>query len=651
MKHSISYRPEIDALRGIAVLFVVAFHAFPDTFSGGYIGVDVFFVISGFLITKILLNNPNLTLLNFYDRRVRRLFPALLTVLITSLILGWLFLYPEELQRLGKHIVRASLYVLNFTLLSEADYFDVETLYKPLMHLWSLSVEEQFYLFWPIVLLLLMRRENEILSPFNVILLISAISFIINIYFFVFKENLIFYHTASRIWELGVGALLAFVPVKKKPSNLFTVIAIIGLVLGLLLFNEEISFPGPYAILPVVCAAFFIYSQSSILNTTGLIAIGKISYPLYLWHWVVFSFCQIYLAEFTISFKFAALLVSFTLSYLTYKFIEPIRWSRNKYISICLVALSLVIIVALQLFIVRSGGLPKRAHVQYMNDIIAQTTRTPRTDSNCIERVEKITEKEVLFNYCRASSKNTKLPTIAIIGDSHAHALYPGIQSYAEKHNFQTVMYANSSCPSLQGFPWSNKTVSVEKCQAKISHILKSIRLDQSIKKVIIATRGPTYINGEVRGDYSMKDINLSKKIVNNPLLTWETFSISLANTVNKLKKTIPEKNIFYLLENPELGFNPKKTKPRPLDYFNISVKKEGIEIEKYILRMDEYDQVIRKTQLKENFKIISSRKYLCEETICPAWLAGELAYADDDHLSVHGSHYFAKKIQDILFK
>jgi len=158
----ISYRPDIDALRGVAVLLVVIFHAFPEVIPGGFIGVDVFFVISGYLITSIILksfNKGDFSIKEFYSKRIRRLFPALIVVLFTTIVLGWLVLFPDEFKQLGDHIAHSAIYVLNYVLIGEAGYFDVDTQYKPLMHLWTLAVEEQYYIFWPLFLLLSLKQK------------------------------------------------------------------------------------------------------------------------------------------------------------------------------------------------------------------------------------------------------------------------------------------------------------------------------------------------------------------------------------------------------------------------------------------------------------------------------------------------------------
>lgn len=205
------YRADIDGLRAIAVLAVVGFHAFPDYFPGGFVGVDVFFVISGFLISSIIfreVGRSTFRLPQFYARRIRRIFPALLIVLVACLLFGWFALLPDELEHLGKHVAAAATFVSNLALWQESGYFDRAAELKPLLHLWSLGVEEQFYLVWPMLLLLLWKRQQNIAIT---IVLLTLTSFMLSIALGQQSPSANFYFPFSRFWELGLGCLLAVV--------------------------------------------------------------------------------------------------------------------------------------------------------------------------------------------------------------------------------------------------------------------------------------------------------------------------------------------------------------------------------------------------------------------------------------------------------
>lgn len=337
-RSGLAYRAEVDGLRAIAVCGVIVFHAFPSYLPGGFVGVDVFFVISGFLISGIILNEiekGTFSVWNFYARRIRRIFPALLIVLVACFVLGWRLLSFEEYKQLGRHLAAASGFFINFQLLKEADYFDTEAAVKPLLHLWSLAVEEQFYLVWPSLLIFAawFRRIGAL------IVLVLVLSFAANIVIVHKNEVAAFYLPVTRFWELMLGAGLAFAQMRKQ-SFLETAAntkAFLGLALvisSFVLISEDRLFPGLWALMPTVGTALMISSSRqawlnrAILGSRPFVFVGLISYPLYLWHWPILSFARIAargenIAASTILFLIA---LAFVLAAATYVFIErPIQ--------------------------------------------------------------------------------------------------------------------------------------------------------------------------------------------------------------------------------------------------------------------------------------------------------------------------------------
>ncbi|MFG0516982.1 acyltransferase family protein, partial [Kluyvera intermedia] len=269
------YRPDIDGLRALAVIPVVLFHAFPDSITGGYVGVDIFFVISGYLISLIILknfNNDSFSFVDFYVRRIRRIFPTLTTVLVFSLVFGWFALFPDEYAQLGKHVAGSSVFISNFVLLSESGYFDSASISKPLLHLWSLAVEEQFYIVWPLLLLFF----RKLINPIFMALALLALTFAANIHFIDQNQSLTFYSPVMRFWEILCGSCLAWCQVNKQSISsrfdgkvpaivsLFInsdgrsayrhIISIFGLSLitiAMYSYTEGLEFPGWYAVAPV----------------------------------------------------------------------------------------------------------------------------------------------------------------------------------------------------------------------------------------------------------------------------------------------------------------------------------------------------------------------------------------------------------------
>ena len=374
-----TYRSDIDGLRAVAVLSVVIFHAFPQILPGGFTGVDVFFVISGFLISTILYSNleaGRFSILDFYGRRIRRIFPALILVMAACYALGWFVLLPDEYAQLGKHMAGGAGFVQNFVLWSESGYFDNAAETKPLLHLWSLGIEEQFYIVWPILLWIGYRLRLNLLS---ITLLIAIISFVLNIRGINVTKDLTatFYSPQTRFWELLIGATAAYLtlypsdklkaffsrgltavksafktlvwsraklmqmqstPASGSPNwaNIYSVAGLLILLLGMALINKHRAFPGWWALMPTIGSVLLIIAgPRAIINRTLLsnklmVSIGLISYPLYLWHWAILSFLRIMQGEVPLWWHRAiAVLLAVVLSILTYKFVEkPIRFGK-----------------------------------------------------------------------------------------------------------------------------------------------------------------------------------------------------------------------------------------------------------------------------------------------------------------------------------
>ena len=346
-----SYRSDIDGLRAVAVLAVLGFHAFPNFIRGGFVGVDVFFVISGYLITGLLLPeaaNPDFRLRDFYARRIRRIFPALTAVLAAVLAVAWYLLLAQEFRQLGKHIVAGAGFASNLALWSEAGYFDTAANLKPLLHLWSLGIEEQFYAVFPLVLLACWRRQAGIAPVVGSVMLIS---FLLNVEATGRDPVAAFYAPWTRMWELLAGALLAQQQFARRPldsadsafagstspyrlgRSLASLAGLLMIAAPMLVFNSSYAFPGWWALLPVAGTALVISAGPAALPNRHLLAarplvwVGLISYPLYLWHWPILKLYLITFGELvTASERLFLIFTSFVLAWLTFRFVEvPIR--------------------------------------------------------------------------------------------------------------------------------------------------------------------------------------------------------------------------------------------------------------------------------------------------------------------------------------
>jgi peptidoglycan/LPS O-acetylase OafA/YrhL len=350
-RDALVYRPDIDGLRGVAVGLVVAYHAFPQIRSGGFIGVDVFFVISGYLITQLVLTGLHartFSLAEFYRRRVRRIVPALLLVMAVSSIFGWLLLLPSELQTLGKSIAWCAAFLANLYFATTGGYFDRVAELKPLLHLWSLGVEEQFYLAWPLLLMLVAKRG----AILRVLAAVIATSLAFSIWSAWYGPGPHFYNPASRAWELAVGGMLAAWPLATPPTIVAAVasnrtlrwadarsISLAGLaliVIGGVYWSADKPIPGLWSVIPTAGAALLIGAgphatvNRYFLASRPMTFIGRISYPLYLWHWPLFSFIRVVLGHAAPPAMAAGtIVIAFAAAYATYRLVEaPIRYGE-----------------------------------------------------------------------------------------------------------------------------------------------------------------------------------------------------------------------------------------------------------------------------------------------------------------------------------
>ncbi len=658
----IRYRKDIDALRGISILLVVIYHAFPEILPGGFVGVDVFFVISGYLITNIIIVQiikGEFSFIIFYQRRIRRLFPALLAVLLFSLIIGWLILFPDEYKQLGQHITNSTFFILNFALIKELGYFDVSRHYKPLLHLWTLSIEVQYYLVWPVILVLGHKYK---LSSSKLLLPLILISFLANIYFVNDYKDEVFFHSVTRFWELGLGSLLAIFlydnqrvsqVIRKIHSKYIFVLGLTLIICSALWINHDSFYPSWLGLFPTIGALLIILADLKLSNWGGLVKIGLISYPFYLWHWIIFSFTYIYIGRKPdIQTLIFAIIASLILSYLTNKYIEKVRHIESNMIPTGLILLAASIGIG-GILITGNEGFSTRNQLSYLNKYDIEFKRTPRTDELCDSYVSTILQEDREFDYCRANINIQNQNKLVIIGDSHAHALFPGIADVANDHGYDTILLANSSCPPLVGFMWGRNPDEINNCQIRLNQILEILELDERINIVVFTTRGPVYIHGEIDGRFTETSVNDSlSEIKFDDRQTYETYSIGFEKTLLRLEKTEHIKKVFYFLENPELDFLPKEVIPRPYDYWGISISKSVVDRRLYRLRMGKYrDLIIEKSAIFPKVYVVDLEPYLCDGNECNIYKNGNFLYADDDHFSVFGSIYIAIKTEDLIFE
>lgn len=663
MSKHVNYRPDIDGLRAIAVSSVVIYHAFPSVLPGGFIGVDIFFVISGFLISSIIwkgLNNNNFSFTEFYSRRVRRIFPALFVVLLSTMAFGWVVLFADEYRQLGKHVAGGAGFIANLLYWGESGYFDANAETKPLLHLWSLGIEEQFYILWPLILYLFWKIKK---NPLGVVIFIMAVSFGINIAYYRQYSAAAFYLPFTRFWELLFGVFLAYLSfhctvfgkIKEKLTEIInlpdswlskkhndacfnTFLSILGLVLiflGLFQLNSKSPFPGFAALLPVLGSTCIItagphtFINRKILSFKPMVWLGLISYPLYLWHWPILSFMRIIESgQPSLPMRLIAVAASLILAGFTYCVIERyLRFgSFIKYKTRFLVTATVLTAIAGG-YIYLENGLPQRATVTHLKNNVNELVRLPVRDQAVLKYLG--VDKHP-FTYCRFSDSGSE-KTVAVIGDSHAHVIFPGIARKMRERGYNTLLLGFSAYPPLLGAE-AGMQDKKKSGAVRVKKMLQMIKDKSDIKRVFIVTRGALYISGK---GFGPDETNLSPATV----LSAEEFSLAYRRTMEDLKSA--GKEVFIIGENPELGISPKACVERPLR----PAKKQDCSIDRSTV-MERQAGYLAAMRDMHGEAFIDVMELFCPSESCLVFSGnGWLLYADDDHLSAAGSDFLTDEL------
>ena len=455
--HADYYRADIDGLRAFAVLAVVLHHAFPREVRGGFVGVDIFFVISGFLISSILfteITENRLSLTSFYGRRVRRIFPALAVCLAAVLAYGFVCLMPFELAQLGKHVFFGASFLSNIALWSESGYFDSAAKFKPLLHLWSLGIEEQFYIFWPALLYAAFRMK----AKFGRLLgLLFLASFAANIALVNTNLSAAFYLPVSRFWELLAGAALAWwrpLNITANARSWISAAGLAALLASAALFSPDMRFPGWLALLPVAGTTALILAgpeamaNRMIFSNRVVVFVGLISYPLYLWHWPLISYAYIIrLGKAPTPLMATALVAtSLLLAWLTYRFVEyPIRFGAHRHRRTQVIAACVAALGGCGLAIWSAGGFPGRFPGLDIRKISEAKVDADFQPTNGMEVFD--------FNRTLVTHLGRGQRKVALSGDSLLFHYGPRVQQLADDRQLAANIYfvTGGSCAPVPG--------------------------------------------------------------------------------------------------------------------------------------------------------------------------------------------------------
>ena len=663
---SFEYRKEIDGFRALAILPVVFYHAGIKLFSGGFVGVDVFFVISGYLITNIILSdieNKKFSLKNFYERRARRILPALLLVSVICIPFSFLFFKDIYLLEFARSLVSLIFFSSNFLFWSESGYFNTNTEFKPLTHTWSLSVEEQFYILFPIILLFLFNFFKFFTKIFFIIL------FTLSLLFCVWGSfnypNATFYLLPFRGWEIILGVLTAIylyenkIKFKKVYNEFFSIIGFCLIFISIIFLDSKTVFPGYVALLPTIGTVLLITfcrkgtTLYKVFTIKYLINLGLISYSLYLWHQPILAFVKFYLLnEFSLYHKLFVILISIIISYLSWKYFEsPFRnkqkiSNKNLLLFLCL---PIIIFFSTWGYVVKFSNL----------DNIYTSKPKQFIGGKKVEYFEskfdiQINSKNVFYDAIKPKNSKANIKVL-VIGDSHAQGYNLMGEYYADKYQIEWHSYIYTGCPPIFGY---YKIYNIEQIKSsKIQNECKDqVKIWENFIKengkyfdyVILSSRWNFMFNHEI---YEKKQYRKDALIKNNEIfinnnkiqtLSRSNFTNGLKNTINIINNNGPKVVIFsqppLLIRNPMRCMGVSKIS---YDYCANakfkSIKERGLFVKNTILSENKLNNIGNLYLILEN--------YLCDEDKekCISKKNNKLLYKDDDHLSYEGVFYISQ--------
>ena len=615
------YRPDVDGLRAVAVLAVLAFHAFPQTAPGGFAGVDVFFVISGFLISGIIfggLRAGSFSFADFYWRRARRIFPALILVLAACLGFGWLVLLPDEYSQLGKHVAAGAGFVSNIVLWREAGYFDTAAELKPLLHLWSLGVEEQYYLVWPLLLFVFRKRPRHMLW---MIIAVAALSFAANLWLTAHRPEAAFYLPPGRFWELLAGSLLAcFLHYGNSSSghaNLKAGAGLAMIVASFALLSAQRAFPGWWAVLPVFGAVLMIWAGPSawinrrLLAHPALVFVGLISYPLYLWHWPLLTFARIVTGgEPAAMVRVGLCALSVLLAWLTYELVEKkirhVELPSMRRIAVPALATSMAALGVAGMLALQSLILPHSASLPLIREI---SRAHDDWDYGGDRVIPGHTGKAVLF-----------------FGDSHMQHYWPRIEKLAREKAapLHTIVFKTSGgCAPVPGVERKGR-----ECSRFVEEGLRIAR-EPHVETVIIAASWVGFLS---RGDYYRVGDPAEVPL---ELLTPETDWVLQGLEAALAGLVASGKRVVIVLSSPRgSALDPKSVIERAGMTVHVRASFGAVRRSDLAALTSPIDERLKRIAATVGASVVDPTEWLCTAALCPSVdERGRPLYKDESHL------------------
>ena len=640
---NLKYRPEIDGLRALAVVPVILFHAGFDLFKGGFLGVDIFFVISGYLITTILigeLEDGKFSIIHFYERRARRILPALFLVMLLCIPFALLWMVPKQLTDFSQSLLAVSLFLSNILFWRESGYFDAAAEEKPLLHTWSLAVEEQYYILFPAFLFFAWRYGRN--KTFWLIILMTIISLIYSEIISEKNPSANFYLTPSRAWELFSGSICAFIIYKKgaRNNNLLALIGFLAVFISIFVYDKATPIPGIHGLLPVLGVVLLILYggkgtyAAKILSKKLLVGIGLISYSAYLWHQPLFAFTRIRLLDHPSDFLMLFLsFFSLVLAYISYRFVE--KPFRNKDIIskkfITLFSIAGIILFATIGLAGHLGKIESRFNVATFDNW--------RDPSPClIKKSMNFVELEYdLRNDCLTGTND-----FILIGDSHAEALSLSFRKVIESRGGNLITLLNNACLPIPGTSRVPLDTQCLENKEKYWEFIKSTNAT-----VILAARwrlsleGPRFNNEEGGVEYGDNNANYVLGS-NENIFTYVKDFLLEASSKNKL---------LIINQIPEAGWNVPHRRAR-IEVLHDASPDITTSYEVYKRSNHRINKIFNSISDKTNITIISSDKLVCNTRYaerCLNTLDGIDLYRDDDHPSSLFSNLIATELGKII--
>jgi peptidoglycan/LPS O-acetylase OafA/YrhL len=627
---------------------VVGFHAFPRFVAGGFIGVDIFFVISGFLISTIILSKlkaGDFSFVDFYVRRARRIFPALLAVLAACAVAGWVLLVSGEYKTFGKHLLAAGMFVSNFLLWHESGYFDIEADTKPLLHLWSLAIEEQFYLLWPLLLVFASRRKGMALA---VTAALAVASYGFCIYATFHTPVAAFFSPVSRWWELMLGGLLAqHVMHRGMPGGLRgDALAIAGATLiaaALLLIDVSRPFPGWWALAPTMGTFMLLLAGPDtwlnrvVLSHRLLVGCGLISYPLYLWHWPILSFARIWQSQpLGTEARVGAIVLSIVLAALTYQYVErPLRGGGPQRRLAFGLAAFLAAVGTAGGAIYAAGGFAFRPVLdQVRTEIVVEEVL--RQQNACTDFPAM---PAALATSCISHVNPSGRSRVVMWGDSHVGVWTLEFEELARRKGFELFAFRTVGCPPLAGVRRSDvqgsgaACTTLETSREKFDSIMK---LNPDV--VVLIARWPLYAHGWLRNGELLRETHF---LTTDPagVATLEGSGAALAETIPAMIKQMQERKIGVVVfkNPPELKWTVANLRKSVAD---LTVSAAEHEANSRLI-----GDILAPLR---GIDVIDPGATLCRSD-CQVVIDGRYVYSDDNHLSVFGAHLFESELERVL--